>query len=518
MLRTKEQYTESLFAMRPNVYIGGKKVGRNDPRLLPGVNVVGTTYDLAQDREWKNLAVTHSSIVGEETSRWAYLSQSPYDLIQKLKLIRMSSRLVGGCIQRCMGHDAINALAICTKEIDLTKGTRYFERFMDYLRFYQKNDIDGCCAQTDAKGDRLKRPSQQMNPDAYVHILEEQRDGIIVSGMKMNITQAAYADELIVIPTRALKENDRNYAVAFAIPADWEGIRLITYPVWTKECASSDCPPLFKYGVAESVVVFDHVFIPKERVFMCGEWEFGHRLALLFADSHRHSYCGCKPAVSDILCGAASLAAQANNIESVSHVQQKLSEFAGVAELAYAAGIAAALYGEVTSAEVFFPNLKYANIGRRLTGRLIYKEYNLLTEIAGGIAATLPSYEDFQAEETKHDLQKLIVRNGDFSPEMSRKIWSFIQYLSTSPMAAWNEVAGVHGGGSPIMETLALNQEYDYESRKKLARYLAGIDSDYDNSAELWDEPTFGESLKENKRENLRSLMGCTGSHVKKVI
>jgi len=504
MLRTSEQYIESLFAMRPNIHIEGKKVGRSDPRLLPGINVISTTYDLALERRWKNLAVTRSPISSGEVSRWAYLPQSPYDLIQKQKLIRMASRRVGGCVQRCMGQDALTALAICTKEIDLAKGTHYFERFIKYLHFYQKNDLDGCCAQTDSKGDRLKRPNQQENTDAYVHIIEEQKDGIVVSGMKMPVTQAAYADEIIVIPTRALKEEDRDYAVAFAIPADWEGIRLITHPVRVRAGNKSDCSPLCRYGVADSVIVFDHVFIPKERVFMCGEWEFGRRLALLFADSHRHSYCGCKPAFSDILCGAASLAAQANNIESTFHVRQKLAELAGMAEIAYAAGIAAAIYGEMSSAGVFFPNLKYANIGRKLTGRLIYKEYNLLTEIAGGIAATMPSAEDFEAEETRFYLEKLIVRNRDLSPEVSRKIWSFIEYVSNSPLTTWNEALGVHGGGSPMMETLVLSQEYDYETKKRLARYLAGIDSDYDDSSDLWEEPAFGESLTEDRRGDLR--------------
>jgi aromatic ring hydroxylase len=501
MLRTREQYRESLFKMKPNIHMGGKKVGRDDSRLTPGINVLSTTFELTQNPGWKNLSTILSPIIGEEISRWAHLPQNPYDLIQKQKLIRMTSRRVGGCIQRCTGNDALNALAICTKEIDLAKGTHYFDRFLDYLYFYQKNDLDACCAQTDSKGDRLKRPSQQSNPDAYVHVVEEQREGIIISGIKMSITHAAYADEIIVIPTRALKEDNRDYAVAFAIPADWEGISLITHPIGSKSSGRLDCPPLCKYGVADSVIVFDHVFIPKERVFMCGEWEFGRRMALLFADSHRYSYCGCKPAFSDVLCGAASLAAEANNIETVPHIRQKIFEFAGIAEFAYAAGIAAALYGELTSAGVFFPNIKYASIGKRLTGRLIYREYNLLTDIAGGIAATLPYPEDFAAEETRQSLEKIIVRNTNISLEDSRKIWSFIEYVSTSPMTAWYEFSGVHGGGSPVMETLALTQDYDYEMRKKLAKYLAGIDEDFDDFSDLWDEPSFGESLTENKKE-----------------
>ena len=149
-MRTKEQYRESMFRMKPNVCIGGKMVRRDDPRLIPGVNVLELTYDLAQDPKWKGLATATSSITGEEISRWAHLPQNPYDLMQKQKLIRLAARRVGGCIQRCMGHDAINALAICTKEIDMAKGTQYHERFMAYMKNYHIEGLDGCCAQTDS--------------------------------------------------------------------------------------------------------------------------------------------------------------------------------------------------------------------------------------------------------------------------------------------------------------------------------------------------------------------------------
>ena len=489
MLRTKEQYFEKLFRMKPNVYIGGEAVRRDDHRLRPGLNVLGVTFDLAQDPKWKGVATAYSTLINEEVNRWAHLEESPHDLMQKQKLIRLAARRVGGCIQRCMGHDAINALAICTKEIDEKKGTDYHERFINYLKEYQRNDLVGTCAQTDSKGDRLKRPSEQQNKDHYVHIVEERSDGIVVSGFKMSVTQAAYADELLVIPTRALRENDRDFAVAFAMPADADGIKLITRPVWLREKDDPDAAPFCRYGVSDSVIVFDNVFVPKERVFMCGEWEFGRRLALLFADSHRHSYSGCKPAVSDILCGAASLAAEANNIEKVPHVREKLTQYAGAAELAYAAGIAAAVFGEKTSSGVFFPNPIYSNVGRRLTGELIYHEYNLLTEIAGGISVTMPFKQDFLSPETREYLEKFIVRNPALNAQDSIKLWKFVENVGASPMTAWYEIAGVHGGGSPIMETIALSIEYDFETRKNLAKYLAGINEDFDDDKELKMEP-----------------------------
>ncbi|MBU4055901.1 MAG: aromatic ring hydroxylase [Proteobacteria bacterium] len=495
MIKTKQEYHDRLFNLKHNIYIGGLPVGRDDARLRPRINVLDITYDLAGDPKFSGLISTTSHLTGEEINRWNHLPQNPYDLMQKQKMIRIGARRAGGCIQRCMGQDAIIALAVCTKEMEDSVGIDYHQRFLNYLKWYQANDLDGCCAQTDSKGDRLKRPHEQANPDAYVHVVEKRPDGIVVSGYKMSITQAAYADEIFVLPTRALMEEDRDFAVAFAVPADAEGVKIITRPVWLRDKDDPEASPFCRHGVSDSVIVFENVFIPEDRVFMCGEWRFGRRMAMLFANSHRHSYCGCKPALSDILCGASILAAEANNVHRVSHVREKLAEFAIASSLAYAAGVSAALFGEKTSSGVFFPNSIYANVGRHLTGELIYHEYNLLTEIAGGIAATLPFHEDFKAGENMDHLAKFIVRNPGFSAEESLKIWKFVEDIGTSPMASWYKIAGVHGGGSPIMETIALNAEYDFDDKKKLARYLAGLDDQADDSAIFNIEPSFGDRL-----------------------
>ena len=487
-MRTSEQYYEDLKKMKPNIYIGGEKVVRDDFRIKPGINVMSVTFDLAHDPEWDGLLTATSSLTGKKINRFTHLPQNPHDLIQKQKMIRLLCQRVGGCTQRCMGMDALIALSIATREMDDKYGTEYHRRFMDYLKVYQEKDLTAACAQTDMKGDRIKRPSEQTDPDAYVHLTEVKNDGIVVRGAKLSITMVAYSDEIIVVPTRALGEADKDYAVAFALPADWEGVHLITRPVAVRQRKEIKCP-FAEMGVSDSMVIFDNVFVPKERVFMCREWEFGRRLALLFADSHRHSYSGCKPAVSDILCGATALVAEANNIEKVPHVRQKLSEFAGAAELAYAAGVASAIYGEKTSSGTYFPNEIYANVGRRLTGETIFHEFNLLAEIAGGLAVTLPFEDDFHAEQTKAWLEKYMIRNPNFSPEVSHRIWRLVENLTASSMAAWYEIAGVHGGGSPVMETIALNQEYDYESRKNIAKYLAGINKELDQSKQLIEEP-----------------------------
>lgn len=483
-MRRSEDYRRGLFKLKPNIYIGGQKVGRDDSRIEPGINVISTTFDLAEDPRWEGTLTAVSSLTGNRINRFTHLPEDCSDLLIKQKMIRLLCQRVGGCIQRCMGMDLMIALTIVTCEMEDKLGADYHRRFMNYLKMVQEKDLILSCAMTDMKGDRDKRPSQQFDPDAYVHITEMRNDGIFVRGAKISITGACYADEIVAIPTRALKENEADFAVAFAIPADWENIHLITRPFSAREREAVHSP-YADMGTAESIVVFDNAFIPRERVFMCKEWSFGRRVAMLFADSHRHSGSGCKPAVSDILCGAAALVAEANNIDQASHVKEKLSEFAGNAELSYAAGIAAALHGKMVPPGIFLPNPIYSNVGKRFMGQAIYHQFNILAEIAGGLAVTLPYEEDFYNQQTRSWLEKYIIRNPNIPPETSHRIWRLVENLLSSPMAAWYQVSGVHGGGSPIMETLALNQEYDYEVKKDIARYLAGINNELDQSRDL---------------------------------
>ena len=232
-MRTFAEYQQKLNSMRKNVYIDGQLVGRDDPRLLGGQHIMQLTFDaaLSDNDDLRNLVTTKSHLTGQTVNRFAHIYHSVDDMLQKQKMVRTFSEMAGGCVQRCMGCDALNALYVSTYEIDQKYGTEYHERFKKYLKWYQENDMVGNAGQTDVKGDRSKRPSEQVDPDLYMRIVERRDDGIIVSGCKAHNTTAPYCDEILVLPTRALKEADADWAVAFAVPADAEGVTLVSRPV-----------------------------------------------------------------------------------------------------------------------------------------------------------------------------------------------------------------------------------------------------------------------------------------------
>ncbi|UCF84603.1 MAG: aromatic ring hydroxylase [Desulfobacteraceae bacterium] len=485
-MRTKEQYIEGLRKMRHNIYFNGDKINRADEVQMNCINTIGLTFDEAAKPENADLMTAKSHLTGETINRFTHIHQNTDDLHKKQDMTRFLCRKVGGCIQRCMGIDATNGIYNVSYEADKSNNgaTEYHENFKKWLERFQTEDLVGCCAQTDVKGNRIKRPADQVDPDLYTRVVERKSDGIVVRGCKLHISEASVANEILVVPTRALRPEDKDYAVAFAIPGDWEDLKQVVTVHNLRE--RKHFPRGFMPGATDSYLIFDDMFVPWERVFLCGEHIHGGVLALLFALFHRHSYSGCKPAIGDIVLGTAALAAEYNGIHKASHVRTKLAEIIMVTELGYAAGYTASDMGK---AEVYIPgvgfmpygpgsyipNSIYCNVGRCLTGEAVYREAEILTDISGGIPATFPYESDFVNPETKDLLNKYIMRNPEISPENQAQFWRYVGDILCSASGGIYNIGSYHGGGSPIMEQIAITTQYDIEERKNLVKHLAGI-------------------------------------------
>ncbi len=474
-MRTAKQYREGIRKMRRNVYVGGELVDRDDERMMGAVRTLSTTFDLAEKPEFQDLMTATSHLTGEKINRFCHIHQSTEDLHKKQDMTRRSCQQTGGCIQRCMGIDGSNAVSVVSYEADQKYGTEYHKNFLKWLERFQKEDLVGCCAQTDVKGDRAKRPHQQADPDLYLHVVEKRSDGIVVRGAKAHNSEAAQADEIVVLPTRMLTPEEGEWAVAFAIPGDWEGVHLVVRPASPRPRKQLDSPGS-KLGMTDSLTIFDNAFIPWDRVFLCGEHEFGGQLALLFALYHRHSYSGCKPAINELLLGQVALAAEYNGIAGAHHVRDKLSDIIMVAELGYAAGYTASSKGVRARSGTYIPDVVYCNVGRCLSGENVYHELQMLADIAGGLPATLPYEEDFFNETVGPLLHKYIMRNPKVSAENQHRLFRMISDTLCSSYGGASAVGGLHGGGSPIMEKIAITAQYDIEARKKMVKRLAGIE------------------------------------------
>jgi 4-hydroxybutyryl-CoA dehydratase / vinylacetyl-CoA-Delta-isomerase len=422
-MMTAEQYEQSLRRLNLEVYMFGKRVQNvvDDPIIRPSMQAVAKTYAMAQLPEYEDIMTAVSHVTGQRINRFTHIHQSIGDLVRKSKMGRLMGRETGCCFQRCVGMDALNALSIVTYDIDQAKGTKYNQRFIKYLTYVQDNDLTCDGAMTDPKGDRGLPPHQQADPDLFLHVVEERPDGIVVRGAKAHQTGAVNSHEIIVMPTIAMRAEDQDYAVSFALPSDAPGIIYIMgrQSCDTRKLEAGDLDRgNAAFGGHEALVVFDNVFVPWDRIFMYKEYEFAGSLVENFASYHRQSYA-CKVGVGDVLIGAAQTAAEYNGAARASHVKDKIIEMNHLNETLYCGCISCASEGAKAPSGTYVVDKLLANVHKQNVTRFPYEIARLAQDIAGGLMVTMPAEADFQSPATGKWLEKYFAGNCHV-PTMNR--------------------------------------------------------------------------------------------------
>lgn len=479
---TKKEYVESLRKLNLKVYYMGKLIENpvDHPMIRPSMNSVAKTYELAEDPQYQDIMTVYSPLVGKRINRFCHLHQSTEDLVNKVKMQRLMGQKTGACFQRCVGMDAFNAIFSTTYEIDKALGTEYHKRFTEYMKYVQENDLTVDGAMTDPKGDRGLSPSKQDDPDMYMHVVEVREDGIVVRGAKAHQTGAVNSHEHLIMPTVAMKEEDKDYAISFAVPSDAPGVFMIygRQSCDTRKLEEGADMDLgnSQYGGHEALVVFDNVFVPKERVFMCREYQFAGMMVERFAGYHRQSYGGCKVGVGDVLIGASALAAEYNGVPKASHIKDKLIEMMHLNETLYACGIACSSEGQKMPAGNYQINLLLANVCKQNVTRLPYEIDRLAEDIAGGLMVTMPSEQDFKDEKIGPFVKKYLQGATGTSTENRMRVLRLIENLTLGTAAVGYRTESMHGAGSPQAQRIMISRQGNLEEKKQLARAIAKVD------------------------------------------
>jgi len=477
-MKTSKEYKESLRKMRPNIYKFSELIKdvTTDSATKRSIEGHAQIFDAAQKPEFKEILTTTSHFTGEPISRYLSIVQGPDDMIANVRMKRLMFNLTGTCTGgRCVGFNAINAMWATTYDIDKEMGTEYHKRLQTWLQDAQKRDITLAGALTDAKGDRSKSPSQQCDPDLSLHVVEKRKDGIIVRGAKVMICGVAAANEIFVMPGTGYKEEDKDYAVSFVIPRDIEHLTIIETrrPNDTREQEEGFDSAVESGGITQSYLLFEDVFVPKERIFMCGEYTYSLKAVMNFIAPYRAAIGGCVAGQGDVMVGAAALMARANGL-SEKVFRDKLTQMTINNETTFGMGIAAGVLGTKHPSGVWIPNTLLSNVNKVHVATIPYETKRIAQEIAGGIAETgcLPSCKDLNDPRYGKLLKKYLQANC--SGETRAKIARLIEWLTIG-----SGVPGcMHGGGSPDGAKLVINASTDIAHDIELAKRLANIKED----------------------------------------
>jgi len=479
-IRTGKEYIDSLRGRKLKIFLFGEEIKDpvEHPIIRPSINAVAETYDLAVREE--ELATAHSSITGQRVNRFLHIAESAQDLVFQNKMQRKMGQNTGTCFQRCVGMDALNSLHSTTYEIDEKYGTKYHQRLIDFIKTMQKENFVIGGAMTDPKGDRSKGPSEQVDPDMFLHIVKRDDKGVYVTGAKAHQTGCINSHWIILMPTVRLTEADKDYAIVAAIPADAPGI---TYIYGRQSCDTRSMEEgnldsgNAQYAGQEAMIILDEVFIPWDKVFMDGEYEFAAMLIERFTCYHRRSYV-CKTGLGDVLIGAASTISDYNGIPNVSHIKDKLVEMTHLNESIFAAGIASSYQAQKMKSGVWLNDDMLAQVCKHNVTRFPYEIGRLAQDIAGGLVVTMPSEKDFRHPEAGPLLKKYLAGRKGVDVENRMRILRLIENMTLGRNAVGYLTESMHGAGSPQAQRIQIARQMQLGYKRQLAKHLAGVKDD----------------------------------------
>jgi 4-hydroxybutyryl-CoA dehydratase/vinylacetyl-CoA-Delta-isomerase len=354
----------------------------------------------------------------------------------------------------------------------------YLERMEIYIEDAQKADIRVTQCITDAKGDRSRSPAKQDDADAYVRVVDRQRDGVVIRGAKLHITGASFGHDLMTIPTKAMKAGEEDWSIACMVPVNAEGVKIINTTYAPRHEDTRAFPVSGKYHYPEGFVIFDDVFVPHERVFLDGETAY----AAVFAHSlglwERLGGLSEFVQEADHLVGLAQLVAEANGTAGISHVKEKISEL-----IIHATLIRASLEAAITNCNIgpdgaAFPNELFVNAGKFHGAANYNVMVRHLHDIAGGAVLTTPVPADFENEEVGDLARKYMSTGNSVDGEYRAKLMYAIRDLTADALGGWKFVTNLQAGGGLYAQRIVTRRHYDIDEAKRGALALAGMSED----------------------------------------
>lgn len=478
-IKTREEYLAALKQLRPNIYKLGERIEdvTTHPATKRTVESHARCYDAAHDPEWKDVYTTTSVFTGEKILRWNSMMQEVDDLVGNMRFKRQNYRRTGTCTGAvCVGWNAQNVMWAVTKEMDEELGTDYQSRLKNWVLSSQEKGLTVAGALTDAKGNRSLKASQQPDPDTSVRVVEVREDGIVVRGAKFMICGTAASQEIFLLPGSVYGEADKDYAVACVVPRDAEGLTIVeaTHPSDRRELEPTAGGEVPNTGITQGFLLFQDVFVPNERVFMCREYKYTGKVIGHFTANYRACIGACVSGQGDVMIGASILMARANGLSSKVFLN-KLVDMSINNQVTYGLGVGAITLGAKHPSGSYFADPLTAHTNKVMVATLPYEVKRLTQEIGGGIVETgcMPSYKDFTNSEYGPLLQKYL-KAGDCSAESRFKAARLSEWLTIG-----GGVPGcMHGGGSPDGAKLVVRFTTPMEEYVQYAKKIMNIEEE----------------------------------------
>lgn len=466
-LRSSAEYVESLRDGRVTFW-DGERIDDITTHPRFATPIANTAADYAYDDPERGDILSYETETGERAHRIFQIPRTEADLADRVKLmhnISMGTAVTGVFMALMSAKDQIAEVS-----------PQYAENIERMYRYCRDNDLRGAEVITDPKGDRKRRAHEQDDPDLYVRIVGRSNEGITVRGAKLHISAASLIHELVVMPTKGMRQDETDYAVSFSVPVNTPGVKIINRSFAPPgEVSAFDYPASAKHSCPEGFVIFDDVFVPWDRVFLAGETKLASRLAQSLGLWERTG--GVVEAVrqSQLFVGLAQLVSEMQGKDEDPIVQATIAELICYAENLRMSLDFACRNFERTPTGMVHPNVLAINTAKYYYASNFHQMVRHLHDLGGGLVLTLPSEADFRGEETGPYMRKYLYTKPSVDVESRMRVYNLIRDMTADSFGGWNLVVALQAGGGLSAQRFMMNRTYDMAAARAAALRAAGV-------------------------------------------
>ncbi|MFC7322001.1 4-hydroxyphenylacetate 3-monooxygenase, oxygenase component [Halobacillus campisalis] len=326
---TGAEYVDRINKLQTEVWIEGDTVKEkiSDHPVFKGViKSQAELYDMQHQDHLKEIMYYQSKGKGEKFGTSYLIPKSRSDLEKRRKMSQVWARHTAGLMGR--SPDYMNtALAAFASSVHLLKNQPncFPEHLTAFYEYAASNDLSFTHTFINPQNNRSSLSCFE-DDTTNARVIKRTEKGIVVRGAKLLATQGGITDEIIVFSAPGIQ--DESHAFAFSIPSNTKGLRFVCRKPLIGDGTNFNSPLSSRFEEMDSLVLFDEVLVPWERVFFYNNIRMANEFYKSgnFVPFALHQIVSRQVVKTEFILGIAQLVIDTINIGNYPHVQNKVTE------------------------------------------------------------------------------------------------------------------------------------------------------------------------------------------------
>ncbi|MGG4488421.1 4-hydroxyphenylacetate 3-monooxygenase, oxygenase component [Metabacillus idriensis] len=424
------EYLQRMEALKPNVWLKGQAITENlisHPVYKGAIQTKASLYDLQVDKDAIDF-MTFQSPFTQNRAGMSYLEPKTIEDLQKRrKMIEYWANATCGMMGR--SPDYMNTALMAISAASAIVGAQD-EEFSKNLRNMYETALDQDLSFTHSFiNPQVNRSSAFLETSGQpigAKVIKKTAEGLIIKGARLLATEGGMTDEVLIFPSGGNYLGDE-YAFAFSIPANTKGLKFICRePFHTGESAFN-YPLSSRFDEMDTLLVFDHVLVPWNRVFFYHRQDIAYKLFNHsgFISHALHQVVTRQTVKLQFLIGLSQLLINTLDVSEYEHIKLKLSEMIIGHESMKALLLKSEAEAKIDAFGTMTPSVHPLYAAVTLFSKLYPHFISLLQQIGAGGLMVLPSEEDFTSpigKDVEHYLQGSSV-DAKTKTKLFRLVW-----------------------------------------------------------------------------------------------